>query len=140
MRQNDGSRFVCSYAGEVEVEVDGTHYTIRYFLSDYHHRTTSFAYRYQCAAQVGTIRRTHEPTEYPPPAVIARFPGIVGLRYHVTRYGDVEYSGGILKNASWAEYTIETTDEPSVEPYETIGLQATVHAEEMRQWTAFRQE
>jgi hypothetical protein len=83
--------FKCGYAGGVDYLVAGRKYHVRYFAS------TIMAYNTgvleQKVAEVGTVRSDESDRwhDFPPPEVVALFPGFVGARF--TRDYQYEYAG-----------------------------------------------
>jgi hypothetical protein len=73
-------RFVCSFDLEAEYEIGGAIYRVR---SGMHLSLTSGDWRENVRARIGTVMYEHHPhfCKFPPPEVMALFPGMVGARY-----------------------------------------------------------
>lgn len=86
-------RFIASYAGEAEYEIDGQRYEVRHFANPEMAYNTG-VYEREILPAVGTVRHKHSPefSEFPPAAVVAEFPGFVGARWN-TQTWTLEYDG-----------------------------------------------
>ena len=85
-------KFILSYAGEAEYEIQGERYTARYCYNPRMPYNGDDVHRYT-KAQVGTVMHYSSSKfhTFPPREVVALFPGFVGARY--TERFDVVYDG-----------------------------------------------
>ena len=85
-------RFLVSYAGEVEYDIGGTVYKVRYWGNP-DGSWNDGVWEGFIRPSIGTVR--HDKCElfhtFPPPEVVALFPGFVGARY--TEDWKTEYDG-----------------------------------------------
>lgn len=124
-------KFLVSYRGLVEYEVDGHKYEVRYWGYDDGHYNTG-VWDTHIKPSIGTVRQLSYDTNgnwvrdrvhtFPPAEVVALFPGFVGARY-VPETWATEYDGAAP----------ELIPDPDVPSYVTSRAVAEAKREEDRQ-------
>ena len=84
--------FICSYQGETTYLVAGKRYDVRHHAHDDGHYNGDY-YERGILPALGTVRRASI-GDYPPPEVMAEFPGYVAARYNAEQ-NCIEYLDNI---------------------------------------------
>lgn len=84
-------RFLVSYHGEVEYEYQGRRYNVRYW--GWNDNYGEGVWENFIEPTIGCVRNAESERffEYPPPEIVAAFPGFVGCRYRASDWA-VEYA------------------------------------------------
>lgn len=86
-------RFLVSYAGEVDYDVAGERYRVRYFGIPHIPWNTN-VWQGQILPEIGTVRYddSRKFHTFPPAAIVELFPGFVGARWNTDTW-TLEYDG-----------------------------------------------
>lgn len=86
-------RFISSYQGSAEYDINGTIYSVRTFALP--NSSATEQYKVTERAEVGTVRAKHWPNfcTFPPAEVMAEFPGYIAARVNPDAAYRIEYNG-----------------------------------------------